>query len=237
MDRAFILPNCVDLSQFQPRDRDLTLAERYGLESSKVIMTMGRLASQERYKGFDEVIEIMPELLKRFPTVKYLIVGDGPDRPRLESKVAGLGLSNKVIFTGYIPESEKVAHYNLADAYVMPSMGEGFGIVLIEAAACGVSVVGSRVDGDRARHCSTVCLGRLVDPEKPGMNCCKRSGPPLRVRGLFADASMRSILFSKQNFKARVIDWCRACRRRNAYLTVRMVEVEQNDSLSGRHSF
>ena len=129
-------------------------------------MTVGRLASQERYKGFDEVIEIMPELLKRFPTLKYLIVGDGPDRPRLEAKAGALGLSNKIIFTGYIPESEKVAHYNLADAYVMPSMGEGFGIVLIEAAACGVPVVGSRVDGSREALLDGR-LGRLVDPKSP----------------------------------------------------------------------
>ena len=71
------------------------LIERYGLQSSKVILTVGRLAAQERYKGFDEVIEIMPQLVKRFPTLKYLIVGDGPDRPRLEAKVGALGLSDK----------------------------------------------------------------------------------------------------------------------------------------------
>ena len=57
-------------TNFNLEDRDSTLIERYGLQSSKVIMTMGRLASQERYKGFDEVIEIMPELLKRFPTAQ-----------------------------------------------------------------------------------------------------------------------------------------------------------------------
>ena len=127
MDRAFILPNCVDLDQFQPQQRDVTLVQRYGLQSSRVILTIGRLASQERYKGFDEVIDVMPRLLKRFPNLKYLVVGDGPDRPRLEAKVAALGLSDKVIFAGYIPESEKVAHYNLADAYVMPSRGRASG--------------------------------------------------------------------------------------------------------------
>ena len=139
------------------------LVERYGLQSSKVILTVGRLAAQERYKGFDEVIEIMPQLVKRFPNLKYLIVGDGPDRPRLEAKVGALGVSDNVVFTGYIPESEKAAHYNLADAYVMPSSGEGFGIVLIEAAACGVPVVGSRADGSREALLDGR-LGRLVDP-------------------------------------------------------------------------
>ena len=163
MDRAFILPNCVDLERFQPQDRNSTLVERYGLQSSKVILTVGRLAAAERYKGFDQVIELMPQLLKRFPTLKYLIVGDGDDRARLEAKAGALGVSDRVVFTGHIPETEKVAHYNLADVYVMPSTGEGFGIVLIEAAACGVPVVGSRVDGSREALLDGR-LGRLVDP-------------------------------------------------------------------------
>ena len=77
-----------------------------------------------------------------------------------------MGLSDRVIFTGYIPESEKIAHYNLADVYVMPSTGEGFGIVLLEAVACGVPVVGSRVDGSREALLDGQ-LGRLVDPGNP----------------------------------------------------------------------
>ncbi len=205
MDRAFILPNCVDLDQFRPRERDLGLLERYGLQSNKVIMTMGRLASQERYKGFDEVLEIMPALLKRFPTVRYLIVGDGPDRPRLESKVGALGLSNKVIFTGYISEAEKVAHYNLADAYVMPSMGEGFGIVLIEAAACGVPVVGSKADGSREALLDGR-LGRLVDPRN-SKELLQAVVQALEYMPSHKRVDMIDV-FSGQNFKARVADWC-----------------------------
>jgi phosphatidyl-myo-inositol dimannoside synthase len=76
MDRAFILPNCVDLERFKALHRDVSLAERYGLQSNKVILTVGRLASDERYKGFDQVIELMPQLINRFPSLKYLIVGD-----------------------------------------------------------------------------------------------------------------------------------------------------------------
>ena len=108
----------------------------------------------------------MPRLLKRFPDLKYLIVGEGDDRPRLEAKADSYGVADHVIFAGQIPESEKVAHYNLADAFVMPSTGEGFGIVLIEAAACGVPVIGSRADGSREALRDGL-LGRLVDPRKP----------------------------------------------------------------------
>ena len=112
-----------------------------------------------------------------------------------------------VIFTGQIPESEKVAHYNLADAFVMPSTGEGFGIVLIEAAACGVPVIGSRADGSREALRDGL-LGRLVDPRKPEelieAVTAVLKNPSSRVRADGID------MFSTQNFRARVADWCRA---------------------------
>jgi asparagine synthase (glutamine-hydrolysing) len=163
-DKTYILPNCVDLDQFTPGERDPALIERYGLHAHRVMLTMGRLASQERYKGVDEILDILPALLERYPNLKYLIVGDGSDRRRLLAKVEAMGLSANVIFTGTILESEKVAHYNIADIYVMPSTGEGFGIVLIEAAACGVPVVGSALDGSREALLDGK-LGRLVDPK------------------------------------------------------------------------
>lgn len=207
IERTFVLPNCVDLDTFQPQPRDPALLERYGLKSNQVILTVGRTASQERYKGFDEVIELMPRLLKQFPDLKYLIVGEGDDRPRLEAKAASYGVANHVIFTGQIPECEKVAHYNLADAFVMPSTGEGFGIVLIEAAACGVPVIGSRADGSREALRDGL-LGRLIDPRKPDelieavTAVLNHPSPRARTNGID--------MFSAQNFRARVVDWCRA---------------------------
>jgi glycosyltransferase involved in cell wall biosynthesis len=95
-----------------------------------------------------------------------MIVGDGDDRGRLEEKVKSLGLSQQVIFAGKILEHEKASHYCLADAYVMPSHGEGFGIVFLEALACGVPVIGSKVDGSREALLDGQ-LGRLVDANLP----------------------------------------------------------------------
>jgi phosphatidylinositol alpha-1,6-mannosyltransferase len=207
IERMFVLPNCVDLDEFRPQACDPVLTKRYGVERNRVLLTVGRLESQERYKGFDEVIELMPRLLKEFPDLKYLIVGEGDDRARLEAKAANCGVAQHVIFAGQIPESEKVAHYNLADAFVMPSTGEGFGIVLIEAAACGVPVIGSRTDGssEALRH---GLLGRLVDPRQPedlidAIGAVFKN-PALRARNNSIE------MFSPQNFRARVADWCRA---------------------------
>jgi phosphatidylinositol alpha-1,6-mannosyltransferase len=203
-DRTFVLPNCVDLRRFQPAERDPRLVERYGLERRRVIMTVGRLAKTERYKGFDEVLTILPRLRKRFPELAYLIVGDGDDRPRLEDRVRSLGLTGAVVFTGRISESEKVAHYNLADLYVMPSSGEGFGIVYLEAAACGVPIIGSRTDGSQEALCDGE-IGQLVDP----LNLEEVYEAVERM--LLSTASRRRhpklAYFSEDMFRSRFVEW------------------------------
>ena len=129
-------------------------------------MTLARLAGKERYKGIDEVLDCLPVLVRERPALRYLIVGDGGDRARLEAKAERLGVARHVVFAGYVPEREKPDHYRLADLFAMPGRGEGFGIVFLEALACGVPVVASRVDGSR----ETVrdgALGAAVDPSRP----------------------------------------------------------------------
>jgi len=158
--KTFILPNAIHLDEYAPGPRDPNLVARYGLEGKRVLLTVGRIVAAERYKGFDEVIEVLPDLP---PDVVYLIAGGGNDVPRLRRKAEALGLTDRVVFTGLFPEVEKPALYNLADVYVMPSRGEGFGFVLLEAMACGVPAIGSRHDGGREALRGGQ-LGVLVDP-------------------------------------------------------------------------
>jgi phosphatidyl-myo-inositol dimannoside synthase len=86
-------------------------------------MTSGRLAPEKRDKGLDEIMELLPVLSKQIPHIAYLIVGDGKDLPRLEAKAQALGVGDRVVFTGFIPEAEKADHYRLADPFVMPGRG------------------------------------------------------------------------------------------------------------------
>jgi glycosyltransferase involved in cell wall biosynthesis len=165
-ERIFILPNCIDMDRFRPAARNPELIARYGLNGRKVLLTLARLACTERYKGIDQIIEIMPALVAEIPNLIYLVVGDGDDRDRLAGKTKALGLDGHVIFTGHISEAEKVDHYNLADAFAMPGWGEGFGIVYLEAMACGTPVVGSILDGSRDALLGGQ-LGILVDPRDP----------------------------------------------------------------------
>jgi len=162
--KGFILPNAIHTENFGPGAKNRNLLDRYHLHGKTILMTMGRIASEEQYKGFDEVLDLLPELIGDIPDVIYVIAGDGSDKERLEQKAKSLGIEKQVIFTGFIPESEKADHYRLADAYVMPSTGEGFGFVFLEAMACGIPVVGSKVDGGREALRNGE-LGILVNPD------------------------------------------------------------------------
>lgn len=148
-DQGHILPNCVDLEDFSPGPKSTGLLRRYGIENSTVLLTVARLSASERYKGVDEVLESFPALLNEVPDLAYLVVGDGDDLNRLRQKARALEIDSRVVFAGRISEHEKADHYRLADAFVMPSRGEGFGIVFLEAMACGVPVLASALDGSR----------------------------------------------------------------------------------------
>ena len=129
-------------------------------------MSYRRRMSRERAKGFDELIELMPRLKAERRDIALLLAGDGDDRPRLQVKARELGLQNDVVFTGFVPEPLKADYFRLADAFVMASRWEGFGIVLLEALACGVPVVGSTLDGTREALLEGE-LGAIVDPRDP----------------------------------------------------------------------
>lgn len=161
-----VVPNAVDLSAYGPGPKRADLLAHYGLEGRTVLMTLGRIWSSERYKGYDEILDVMPMLLRDVPDLAYLVCGDGDDRPRLEAKARALGLGDRVVFAGYVSEAEKADHYRLADAFVMPGRGEGFGIVYLEALACGVPVVASSADASREAVLEGE-LGVVVDPADP----------------------------------------------------------------------
>lgn len=161
-----LLPNAIHLERYGMAEKRVDLLARHDLKGSKLIMTLARLPGAERYKGVDEVLEVMPALLKEEPTLKYLVAGDGDDRPRLEAKAQSLGVADRVIFTGMVKESDKADLFRMADAFVMPGRGEGFGFVFLEALACGIPVVGSQLDGSREALRDGL-LGELVDPADP----------------------------------------------------------------------
>jgi glycosyltransferase involved in cell wall biosynthesis len=164
-DRIELLPNTFDADRFQPGPKPPQLLTRYGLtEDQPVVLTVARMAETEQYKGYDNVMLAFPEVLTRFPTARYVLVGDGPDRPRVEALARRLHIAKHVTFAGYVPNEELAGHYNLCDVFAMPSKGEGFGIVFLEALGCGKPVIAGNKDAS-AEAVLKGKLGVLVDPE------------------------------------------------------------------------
>jgi glycosyltransferase involved in cell wall biosynthesis len=144
--RVAILPCIVDGEVFTPGEKPPELLAKYNLKNAKVLMSVARLWSGDIYKGVDVTIRALPQILKVFPNVKYLVIGRGDDRPRLEALAEELSVSDRVIFAGFVPTADLPSHYRVADAYIMPSQ-EGFGIVYLEAMACGKPVLSGDADG------------------------------------------------------------------------------------------
>ncbi len=163
--RVEILSNTFRPERFIPGSKPAFLLKRYGLAADQpVILTVARLERAERYKGYDQVLRALSEVRAVVPEVKYILAGRGPDRARVVGLIKELGLESNVILAGYIPDHELSAHYNLCDVFAMPSKGEGFGIVFLEAMACGKPVIAGNKDGSVDAVLNGE-LGVLVDPD------------------------------------------------------------------------
>ncbi len=158
-------------SDYKVADETISgLRDRFGIQEDRfTIMSAGRLV---RRKGFDDLLMALSRLKGKGKDFQYLVVGDGPDRSRLERLARGKGLAGQVIFTGSLSQEDLAAAFSLSDLFVMAPKGigpdiEGFGIVYLEANLFKTAVIGARsggvpdaiVDGE---------TGILVDPGNIG---------------------------------------------------------------------
>jgi len=156
-----VLPNTFLASKFQPRPKPAYLLKRYGLiADAPVIFTIGRLA---RYKGYEQILQALVEVRRHLPTVRYVLAGTG-NLAGIRDLAVQLGVEDALTLPGFIPDEELCDHYNLCDVFAMPSQGEGFGIVYLEALACGKPVLAGNRDGAIDPLVGGK-LGCLVDPE------------------------------------------------------------------------
>lgn len=160
--RVRVLPNTLRPC-FTPAPADKATFEKFGLTGSKIILTVSRLSKADAYKGHDRVIEAMPTILKADPRATYAVVGEGDGRAGLEALAARHGLGQTVRFFGRLNDDDVLALYRSADVFIMPSTGEGFGIVFAEAAATALPVVGGNRDGS-VDALAEGQIGRLIDP-------------------------------------------------------------------------
>lgn len=149
--------------------KPLYLTQRYKLSPEQpTILSICRLSSKEGYKGYDTVIKALPSVIQHYPDLKYIIVGkyDQQEYDRVIALAKIEGVSDNILVTGFVSETELTDHYLLGDLFVMPSREEGFGIVYIEAMACGLPVIAGNADGS-VDALDNGKLGTLVDPTSP----------------------------------------------------------------------
>jgi glycosyltransferase involved in cell wall biosynthesis len=118
-----------------------------GFPAGRVILTVGRWEASEAYKGVDHLIAALPSLLKIFPDVQLVAVGEGSDLPRLQSLAQGSDVSDRVHFLPFMTHDRLPNAYDHCELFAMPSRGEGFGLVFIEAMARGKPVIGGAHGG------------------------------------------------------------------------------------------
>lgn len=122
---------------------------KHSLNGKTVLLSVGRLIKR---KGFDKVIEALPETLKKLPNLVYVIIGAGEELNNLERKIANYGLKDKVIIINKATDEERDNWYQVCDIFIMPARNlngdfEGFGIVYLEANLAGKPVIAGRSGG------------------------------------------------------------------------------------------
>ena len=157
--------------------------------SPPVILTVGRWAASERYKGADDLIRAVARLRPAFPTLSLVAVGGGDDLPRLKKIASNLNVSAAVHFLEGISRRELSACYARADIFALPSTGEGFGFVFLEAMAFGKPLVGARAGGATDLIEDGV-NGLLVSPHDQGALA-------QAIERLLGDDSLRATLGQK----------------------------------------
>lgn len=162
-----------DPARFRPHDAG-PLRERLGLGKRPVLLTIARLVER---KGIDSVLEALSSIRQAVPDVAYVVVGEGPERARLEARAGALGVMDAVRFVGPVENDELPVWYSLGDVFVMPSRSEspdveGFGIVYLEAGACERPVVALRSGGVPDAVADGVS-GLLVEPGDIGALAAK----------------------------------------------------------------
>jgi glycosyltransferase involved in cell wall biosynthesis len=153
-ERTRVISNGVDLHLFKAIDRN-EARRRLGLPpEARVLISVGGLVER---KGFHRVIELLPELRQRFPELHYVIVGaaspEGDWTNRLKSQVERAGLGAYVHFLGAVLPADLHVPLSAADVFVLATRNEGWANVFLEAMACGLPVVTTRVGGNAEVVC------------------------------------------------------------------------------------
>jgi glycogen(starch) synthase len=175
--RIAVIPNGVDPSELHPIGDLQALRREFAAPAEKLVLLVGRLVYE---KGFQLALDALPSLIERLPNVRFLVAGSGTHEAELKAQAERLGLSEHGTFLGWIGDDALHSLYRIADLCVVPSIYEPFGLVALEAMACGCPCivadtgglrevvpsgerVGLRFNGGDAEHLGVMIERLLVD--------------------------------------------------------------------------
>ena len=162
-DKVDVIPNAIDATKYQTSVDRGSVRQRYGVGyGEKLVLCVGRLVPQ---KGIEYFIRAIPNIAKRYPEAKFVIVGEGWSRDILEAEARASGQNRKIQFTGFASDKEVINLMTSADVLVVPSVYEPFGIVALEGMATGVPVIASQVGG----------LSEVIEHDRTGLFVFPRS--------------------------------------------------------------
>jgi phosphatidyl-myo-inositol dimannoside synthase len=222
-ERVRLLYPGVDTQRFMPADRDPHVRARLGWGDRPIVLTVGRL---QKRKGQDQMIQALHTVRETLPDVLYAIVGDGEERVVLEDLVAREGLGRHVQFLGEPDDEQLVRCYQQCDLFVLPNRQvgkdiEGFGMVLLEAQACGKPVVA----GDSGGTAETMRI-----PDTGRVVCC--DGPhelAALVAELLADRERRSAMGEQaRRWVEERFDWTVLSRQAESLFQLDPLSVKPN---------
>lgn len=139
-----VIPNAVDINIFNPDIDGTEFRKKLNIGSEKVILFVGRLDFQ---KGIEYLISAFSKIILDFPEVKLIVVGDGPLKNHVRAVISKYNLSGSIFLLGRVDVKDLPDIYAACDLFVVPSLMEGFGIVYLEAMACGKACIGTNIGG------------------------------------------------------------------------------------------
>lgn len=205
----------VELSEFADAEAiGRSWRSEKGYNDRLVVLTIGRLDPRKNHAA---VIDAVAELSGRFPNLLYVCAGEGRARPALEKQAKERNVADRVIFTGSVDGKTRLGMYGGCDLFVMPAIRdgtdvEGFGMVFLEAGACGKACVAGK-EGGQAEAVVDGETGLVVDGTD-------RGAVTAAMARLLGDATLRKTMGDAGRRRAQAFDWPRVVQR-----TVELVET------------
>ena len=161
--RVRVLPNTMRSANLDRVTEPVALPPEWKLKGRRYVITVARINRSDFYKGHTKVIDALAQLKGIYPDLCYVVVGEGDNRAALERYAAENGVADAVCFTAFQPSAVVHGLLRGAEAFVMPSTKEGFGIAFLEAAALGIPVIAGNRDGS-VDALADGAIGTLIDP-------------------------------------------------------------------------